>query len=400
MERFVRFTLWAFALAALAVTLVHAQATGGAGQKPPDVQANPAAQAQGEAKAAEAKPPENKAPELTAEQKAFNAIAEEKDAQKRVPLYEKFIEENPKSGMLLSLARSEIQRTTLAALKSSSSRYLDIVQKGIEDAKASTNPTQIASTYSRFANELLGAGVLLDEAEDYARRSVSLLDEQKYIDYQKQNDQRMAEAFAKRVASPTPAPVPPPRPVTGPGISIATVNGAPTVKLMPPRPAASSTATPRRPPTPPRARTDEELRASFRSMRASNLTTLGRVLMKRNKTAEGEKLLKEAYAANPPAGTKSAIARVMAESAKKAGDEAGQMEYLTVLALGGQITADDQKDFEALYRKSHNGSLDGLEAMLDARYARENPKFAVTPATRKPAPNQRAVLAENFTGSG
>jgi hypothetical protein len=76
------------------------------------------------------------------------------------------------------------------------------------------------------------------------------------------------------------------------------------------------------------------------------------------------------------------------------------MEYLTVLALSGRITADEQKDFDAVYRKSHNGSLDGVEAMLDARYAKENPRFAVTPADRKAAPDQRAVLAENFTGSG
>jgi hypothetical protein len=147
-------------------------------------------------------------------------------------------------------------------------------------------------------------------------------------------------------------------------------------------------------------RTDEELRAGFKTMRASNLATLGRVLMKRNKTAEGEKVLKEAYAAKPPAATVAAIAKVLAESAKKAGDEAGQMEYLTVLALSGRITADEQKDFDAVYRKSHNGSLDGVEAMLDARYAKENPRFAVTPADRKAAPDQRAVLAENFTGSG
>ena len=135
-------------------------------------------------------------------------------------------------------------------------------------------------------------------------------------------------------------------------------------------------------------------------MRASNLATLGRILVKRDKTAEGEKLLKEAYAAKPPASTLATIARVLAESAKKSGDGTAQMEYLTVLALGGQITADEQKDFEALYRKSHNGTLDGLEATLDARYARENPKFPVTPAARKRTPNQRAVLAENFTGSG
>jgi hypothetical protein len=393
--------LMVVALVGLCRTGIHAQGAG-AGQKPPDAQTRPAAQtkpdAQAQAKDTQAKPADTKAPELTAAQKAFNSIAEEKDAQKRIPQYEKFIEDNPKEGMLVSLARTEIQRSTLATLKSSSTKYLDIVKKEIDSAKTGTSPTQLPSTYSRFASALLSAGVLLDEAEDFARQSVSLLDEQKYIESQKQMDQRVAESFAKRAANPTPAPAtPPPTGVTG--ISIRTVNGAPTVQPMPPRPASASTPPPR-PPTPPRARTDEELRNSFNSMRAANLATLGRVLMKRNKTAEGEKVLKEAYAAKPPASTLATIAKVLADSAKKAGDTAAQFEYLTVLALSGRITADEQKDFEALYRKSHNGSLDGLEAMLDARYARENPRFAVTPANRKPAPNQRAVLAENFTGSG
>jgi len=44
-----------------------------------------------------------------------------------------------------------------------------------------------------------------------------------------------------------------------------------------------------------------------------------------------------------------------------------------------QATA-EQKDFEAVYSKNHNGSIAGLEEMLDARYIRENPRFAAAPA--------------------
>jgi len=385
--RLARFVLVTIALVSACGAGAWAQGTA---QNPPDPQAKPEAQA----KDTQAKPAEAKAPELTAEQKAFNAIAEEKDAQKRVPSYEKFIADYPKSD-LASLARGEIQRATFAALKSAGTKYLELVQKEIDAAKASTVPTALPSAYARFASDLLGAGVMLGEAEEYARQSLSLLDEQKYIDNQKQADQRAAEAFAKRAANPAPtAPAAAVRP------SIRTVNGAPTVQPMAPRPAPAVSTTPPRPPTPPRARTDEELRNSFRSMRAGYMATLGRVLMKRDKTAEGEKVLKEALAANLPAGTKAAVARELAGSAKKAGNDASQVEYMTVLALSGQITADEQKDFEALYRKTHNGSLDGLDAMLDARYAKENPKFPVTPADRKAAPNQRVVLAENFTGSG
>jgi hypothetical protein len=365
-----------------------------AGQKPPETKPKPEAQAP--AKDAQAKPAEApKAPELTADQKAFNAIAEEKDPQKRLPLYEKFIADYPTS-MGASLARSEIQRATLAALKSAGTKYQDSAKTEIETARKSANPTQISSTYSRFASELLSAGVMLAEAEDYGRQAVSLMDEQKYVDYQKQMAQTRIDTFAKQAANPTATPATPPG---GGGFAIRSVNGAPTFAPMPPRTPPAAT-TPPRPRTAPQMPTDESLRATFKSMRASTLATLGQVLMKRDKTAEGEKVLKEAFDLKPASGTTATIARILGASAKKAGNDAAQFEYLTVLALSGGITADEQKDHEALYRKTHNGTLDGLEAMLDVRYAKENPTFSVTPANRKPAPNQRAVLVENFTGSG
>jgi len=81
----------------------------------------------------------------------------------------------------------------------------------------------------------------------------------------------------------------------------------------------------------------------------------------------------------------ASIARVLAESAKKAGNDTLQLEYLTVLALSGRITADETKEFEAAYRKTHNGSLDGLEAMLDDRYRRDHTRFAVTPVRAEAA---------------
>ena len=146
--------------------------------------------------------------------------------------------------------------------------------------------------------------------------------------------------------------------------------------------------------------TDDELRTSFRAEKAGLQATLGQVLLKRGKTAEGEALLKAAYAARPASATLATIARVLAGSAKKAGDDKGQLEYLTTLALSGRITKDEQADFEAVYRKGHNGSLDGLEAMLDERYMRTAPKVEVKPSTRAVKSTDRAVLVEMFTGAG
>ena len=172
------------------------------------------------------------------------------------------------------------------------------------------------------------------------------------------------------------------------------------VSLAPPPPPRP--ATPPRPPTRPTMPTDDEMRASFKSERAAALATLGQILVKRGKAEEGERALTDAYAARPASYTMAAIARTLAESAKKSGNDTLQLEYLTVLALSGRITADETKDFEAAYRKTHNGSLDGLEAMLDERYRREHTRFAVTPHVRKPGTKAtgRTVLAEVFPGAG
>ena len=389
MTRLARFLLILAASAALCRAGVLAQGAG-AGQKPPDPATRPEAQTPKGAQDTPAEAP--RAPELTEDQKAFNAIAEEKDAQKRLPLYEKFITDYPKS-MAVSMARNEIQRATLAALKTSGGKYQDHVKTELETAKKAEDPTRLASAYSRFATELLGANVMLAEAEEYARLSVSLLDEQKYIEYQKKMTQSRIDAFHKQAADPTPPATPPP--ASG-GVSWRTVNGAPTIVPMAPRARSG----PPRPPTAPQMPTDESLRSSFTSMRASNLATLGQLLMKRDKVAEGEKVLVQAYGLKPPTYTLATIARLLAESAKKAGDGKAQFDYLTALALSGRITAAEQKEFEEAYKASHNGSLAGLDAMLDQKFRAENTSFTVTPANRKVAPNQRVVLAENFTGAG
>ncbi len=373
MRRFVQTVAAVVVLVALFGVGILAQSEA-PGQQPPDPQAT-------------AKPEQ----ELPADWKAFNDIAAEKDVLKRAEAYEKFVKDYPQSE-LVSMAKSQIQSLLLSVLKTSSAKYRVIITSQLDTAKAG-NPATLSSAYARVASSLLGAGILLDEAEDYARQALSLMDEKQYVKYRLEAAQQSAEAFAKRAANPDAAPAEPSRP----GMTISTVNGAPVVRVAPPRPA---------PTTPPRARaapripTQDELRASFKSERTSNLATLGQILMKRNKTAEGEKVLKEVYKAKPAASTRIAVARLLAASAKKAGNDSAQLDYLATVALSGRITAAEQKDFEAVYSKMHHGSLTGLEEMLDARYIRENPRFTAAPANRKPVANPRAVLAEDFTGAG
>lgn len=371
MKRCTFFAAAAAALIGLCGVVMLAQSAA-PGQKPPDAQ--PAAKQ-----------------ELPADWKAFNEIADEKDLLKRAEAYEKFIKDFPQSA-LVSMARNQIQPTYLSLLRTAVPKLRDSVAAQIETAKAG-DKALLYSTYGRLASTLLGAGVLLEEAEDYARQSLSLMNEEEYVKYRLDSAQRMAENFAKRAADPAAAPAASQQPA----MAFATVNGAPVVRPAQPRPAP---ATPPAAPSAPRLPTQDELRTAFKSERISGLATLGQILMKRNKTAEGEKALKEVYAAKPAAATVALVSRLLLTSAKKAGNDSEQLDYLAALALTGRITSDEQKELEAVYSKTHKGSVAGLEEMLDARFVRDYPRFTAAPANRKPAANQRAVLSEDFMGAG
>ena len=69
--------------------------------------------------------------------------------------------------------------------------------------------------------------------------------------------------------------------------------------------------------------------------------------------------------------------------------------------MSGHAPPAANKAFEEVYKKGHNGSLDGLEAMLDAEYRKRFPN-PVHVETYKPSEKRsdRMVLAEVFTGSG
>ena len=404
-------------------------------QKPAD--AKPAVAADATQKPADATP----AQELPDEAKAFNAAAGEKDPLKRASALEKFIADNPKASlMLLSMARMQMNSSVLAAFKDSRAKFLAGAEKEIADAKKSADTTPGYSIYNGLATRLSGAGIYSEEAEDFARKGLAGMDERAYMDARKKQYERSLANFEKMTAAtaaakpaataaapagakpdaapaaaataapagakPDAAPAPAgdaqakPASPAQPNYRTSMKDGVMQVSLAPPPPPRP--ATPPRPPTRPTMPTDDEMRASFKSERAAALATLGQILVKRGKAEEGEKALTEAYAAKPASYTMASIARVLAESAKKAGNDTLQLEYLTVLALSGRITADETKEFEAAYRKTHNGSLDGLEAMLDERYRREHTRFAVTPFARKPPAKAtgKTVLAEVFPGAG
>jgi hypothetical protein len=427
MIRISRALLLGLGLSALVPAWPTAQSA--APQKPAD--AKPAVAADATQKPADAKP----AQELPDEAKAFNAAAGEKDPLKRASALEKFIADNPKASfMLLSMARMQLNSSVLAAFKESRAKFLASAEKEIADARKNADTTPGSSIYNSLATRLYGAGIYSEEAEDFARKGLAGMDERAYMDARKKQYERSLATFEKMTAATaaakpaaTAAAPAGAKPDAAPAASAATAPATPApagdaqakpavpaqpnyrtsmkdgvmqVSLAPPPPPRP--ATPPRPPTRPTMPTDDEMRASFRSERAAALATLGQILVKRGKAEEGEKALTEAYAAKPASYTMAAIARTLAESAKKSGNDTLQLEYLTVLALSGRITADETKDFEAAYRKTHDGSLDGLEAMLDERYRREHTRFAVTPYVRKPGTKAtgKTVLAEVFPGAG
>ena len=142
----------------------------------------------------------------------------------------------------------------------------------------------------------------------------------------------------------------------------------------------------------------EELARSFAEARAARVATLGRVEMKLGHTAEARKLLEESYAVTPSNVT---VAAALGEMAAKSGDDASAMDYLISARLSGHAPDTANQAFETLYKKSHNGSLDGLEAMLDTEYRKRFPN-PVHVEAYKPTDKRtdRMVLAEVFTGSG
>jgi tetratricopeptide (TPR) repeat protein len=414
MKHPLRFALALLALLALAVAGPGAQTA--APQKPPDPKAADQA-----APAATQKPAETPQ-ELPDEAKAFNTAMAEKNPLKRIELLEKFIADNPKaSSSLLGMARQNVQTSLMAALKDVTARNQKTIETEVADAKKATDVRPLYATYNSIASRLANGGIYSEEAEDFARKGLAGMDEKTYFENRKRAYDRSLAAYEKQaanwkdgkyVAPPTgAAPVAPagargggPGAASGPNYRFVTKDGITQASIAPPRPAPATPAAPPapRPPTKPTMPTDEEMRTALRSQRASAQATLGQVLMKRGKADEGVKVLKEAYAARPASATMAGIARALYDAAKTAGNDNDQLEYLSALAVSGRGTADEFKALDAVYGKTHNGSVDGLEAMLDARWRRDHVRFGVTPYTR-PAhakPTGRTVLAEVFPGSG
>jgi len=293
-----------------------------------------------------AKPPVRETPP---DQQAFTEAGKIADPEMKIAALEKFKTDFPDS-TYASVADSQIFSTLIQKMPEQKDRIRKaakaMFEKSVAKDKAASKENTFAttanrgSTATRIADQLLTGDLLLKDAESYARKGVETLRENVWMAEQR-------EGYAKRK---------------------------------------------RKIPTP------EELAKSFVEARAARVATLGRVEMKLGRTAEARKLLEESYAVTP---SDAKVAAALGEIAAKSGNDAKAMDYLIPARLSGHAPDNANQVFETLYKKSHNGSLDGLEAMLDTEYHKRFPN-PIHVAAYKPTEKRsgRVVLAEVFTGSG
>jgi hypothetical protein len=318
--------------------------------------------------------PDQPAVEQPADFKAFNEASKTSDPKKRIEALQKFMTDFPDS-MLVGLAKSQMRDQLTRSVQDGTKALLSEIDKSIE-----TNTGNPFSAYASAATTLLRAGILLEEAEKLAEKGLAAnTDPQKYVEQ-------------ARVARAKPKTTNPKGTVAG-SVSMMSSDGVMTVTWTPPR-AGQADAPPR-----PEA-TDDDARALYRSQRAQLQTTLAQIYMRRGKNADAEKLFKDVHG-NPdvPSSAKAIAVRELANFARKAGDDKALVQYLMDSVIEG-ARPDVHKELRDVYKKTHNGSLDGLESTLDAMYEKSLPKIDVKPFDRpKTVKDPRVVLAELFTGS-
>jgi thiol-disulfide isomerase/thioredoxin len=322
--------------------LYFSLALSGASAQTTPAAAQPAKPAAGDA----AKPAARETPP---DQKAYTEAGKITDPEKKIAVLEKFKTDFPDS-MYVSSADSQIFSTLIQKMPERKDRirqaakamFAQSVAKDKAASRESTfaTTTNRGSTATRIADQLVSADILLKDAESYARKGVEALRENVWTAERR-------ESYARRKQK-----IPPP----------------------------------------------EELAKSFQETRAARVATLGLVEMKMGRTAVAQKLLEESYAVTPSIVT---VAAALGEIAAKAGNDAKALDYLISVRLSGHAPDTANQAFETLYKKGHNGSLDGLEAMLDTEYHKRFPNPVHVEAYKATEKRSgRMVLAEVFTGSG
>ncbi len=275
------------------------------------------------------------------DEKAFYDTYRITDQGRRLEALEKFLADFPKSSQIGS-AKQEMFKITVKNWPKDRKRVLDAANRLVgPPAQAGGGSANLAADYQFMARELLSAGIFLADAERFASKSIEDFDTAQFSEGLK----KMYAEWKKPIPS------------------------------------------------------DEVVNEKYLKELAAYRATLGRVYLDEGKKVEGEKILKQAYEADPLLA-QAAIG--LAEIAKMKRDDASALQYLSTASLtAGWRMGDARGRFEALYRETHNGSIDGADALLDARYRKLfPPPVQVEPYHRTSARSDRVVLAEMFDGAG
>ena len=298
------------------------------------------------------RPAAGQIPATTPDRDAFNMAISVKDLNAQIAAIEKYAADFPDSDTVYFAAARGMRNigdadgadtTRLAA-------FVHAIEQAMDEAGAAhrARSYQRADVYFNMANRLLARKVLIDVAARLAAKSVPLLSETDFMAKElATHNERQASAEKKapgRVADPFP-----------------------------------------------RAESDER----WTGIRANHLSALGRALVLQGHVPEGEARLRESFALAPVMETALALSSLR----EQAGQLNDALTFAVAAQLTGKMTTPEFTQLNAIYAKTHNGSLDGLEALLDTTYAAKhvNPVAAAT-CRPTPARTTRTVLAEMFTG--
>ncbi len=273
-------------------------------------------------------------PETPPDVKAYTQASRTMDPQKKIDSLEQWKKDFPDSDM-----HDSADQLILATLAKHFPDQQDRMRHLAAQLYRTASEKERGSVANRIAGSLLDNGVLLKDAEKYARKSVNSLQLAAYVKEQ-------TAAAEKRKQKPD----------------------------------------------------AEEITKRFRETRAARVGVLGRIEVRLGQTAKAQKLLEEAHTGDPDL---PAVNAALGELAAKAGQDQKALEYLIPASLSGAAPASANSALEAIFRKQHNGSAEGLPAMLDAEYHKRFPNpVAVEPYHADAKRSDRIVLAEVFTGSG
>ena len=273
--------------------------------------------------------------EVPPDVKAYRAAMSLLDPQRRIDALEQFLSDFPQSRYAAAIPNL-ILDLLIKGGAAQKEKILAQANRIVDDAPEN-GKSQACNT---IATKLVGAEIMLDEAEVFAAKAISSFKENNFLNLQR-------EAYRKRGQAPPP---------------------------------------------------DDYILRGFNSTRANYLVTLGQIYLKKGRDAEAEKTFKEARKANPSlAAATTGLAMLIA----KTGDNAKALEMMTEAALSGRMTPAARQMLEEFYRKTHQDSLAGLEETLDERYRRAWPNpLRVKPYKPRSSRTDRVVLAEVFTGAG